>query len=215
MRPPIFDRCTSVISQSDERVARDAYWRVVSSEATLTDDEALSELLRATRLNPFIGEPDFLIAQIHFRTGRFRQSAQHCAYSLEKMYALGTAWDKRRSYGAWVGHARLLALRANRRLSGSSTSLPTETRMPKTAAGLPLVSVRELVKLMRELEDSDFDSESGRSSTPMLPYPNVHGPGRAGPGSVARADLALDGRCGTSAPAASQCQWHAPACHWH
>jgi hypothetical protein len=154
-RPPVFEGCTRVLSRADELAARDAYWRVVTAEAMLSDDEMVSELLRCTHLNPFVGEPDFLIAQIHFRNGRFRDSARHCASCLAKMFALATAWDKRRSYGAWVGHARLLALRANRRLSGFPESLPTEASMPRTATGLPLVSIRKLVQLMHDAEDPD------------------------------------------------------------
>ena len=57
---------------------------------------------------------------------------------------MGTQWDKRRSYGNWVGYARLLALRASRRLAGLS-SIETSPELPPTAGGLPLVSLKTLV----------------------------------------------------------------------
>ena len=142
--PPIFDGCTRLISLDDERAARDAYWRVVQREADLSEAEQLALLDEAAAKNPFVGEVHLMAAQLHFRAGRHALAAEACARALERFYALATAWDKRRSFGSWVGYARVLYLRATR-LSRGLSSLPYNEELPPTSGGLKMVGIRGLV----------------------------------------------------------------------
>jgi hypothetical protein len=48
-------------------------------------------------------------------------AALHVGRGLHELYALGSAWDKRLSFSAWVAYARLLQLRV--RSMGRSLSL--------------------------------------------------------------------------------------------
>ena len=145
--PPIFGHCTEVVPFADELAARDAYWEAVLGEAAL-GEVAQADLLRAAiAKNPFIAEPHLLLAQIHFRNGRYAATVEHCTAGLRKLYALGTAWDKRRPYAAWVGFGRLLHVRAKRKASGL-TSLPDRPDLPPTSGGLTLAAVTEIVKAM-------------------------------------------------------------------
>lgn len=148
--PPVFDGCTATISRENETAARDAYWRVVMEEEDLSEAEQLALLADAVERNHFVGEPHLMLAQIHYRRGDYAPAAEHAALALDRFYALSTAWDKRRSFPAWVGFARLLALRAHRRQGGLS-SLPISEHLPPTSAGLPLVSVRQVAREMDRL----------------------------------------------------------------
>jgi len=146
--PPVFGRCTQSLRRADEEAARDAYWRVVSEEAALAEPTQLGLLADAARRNPHVGEPEVMLAQILFRNGRYEESRSACARALVKMYALGTAWDKRRTYGAWVGYARLLHVRSSRKLGGHSDSLPPELSLPPTSGGLTLVDINKVAAMM-------------------------------------------------------------------
>ena len=89
--PPVFEGCTSAVAYKEEVAARDLYWRVVTREVELDEDEQLALLTEAAALNPFIGEPLVLAAQLHFRAGRNEQALQAAAAALERMYSLATA----------------------------------------------------------------------------------------------------------------------------
>lgn len=84
----------------------------------------------------------------------------HVAHALERFYTMATAWDKRRSYAMWVGYARLLAVRAERRMhgleslpsawkdgSGEASGVSKAAKM-ESATGHPLVSIKQLSALM-------------------------------------------------------------------
>lgn len=125
--PPVFDGCTAILSRDDEVEARDAYW-----EATMLPDVGdakkdglrREELLqRAARLNPHVGEPLVLLAQLSFPNDVVLCHAL-ATNATRRMLRLGSAWDKRRSYASWVAFARTLSLRAQR-LSRGDKSLPT------------------------------------------------------------------------------------------
>lgn len=145
--PPIFDNCTRTLTFEDERAARDAYWTVVLRESELTVQAQLSMLDEATTRNPFVGEPWLHIAQLQYRLGKYRMAIHACNQALERIYAMATAWDKRRSYASWVGFARLLHVRASRSARGLST-LPYSENMPPTSGGLPLVAIEDVLAEM-------------------------------------------------------------------
>jgi len=123
--PPIFARCTQVLSEETETQARDLYWSVVQAEDApdrMDDGERLERLQAAARLNPFVGEPHVLMAQIAFRQGDYQAAVTHCGQALDKLYTLGTAWDKRIGFPGWCTFTRLVALRASRRAGGAQPS---------------------------------------------------------------------------------------------
>ena len=68
----------------------------------------------STDRNPHVAEPRVLLAQYHFRAGRYGEALAAAGGALERFYAFGGTWDKRLSYEAWVNFARLLAARAER-----------------------------------------------------------------------------------------------------
>ena len=145
--PPIFDRCTKGISYEAEVAARDKYWHVVINESQLLEEEQLSLLEDASALNPFIAEPLLHTAQLHFRNGRHALAMDACARALDRLYAMATAWDKRRSYASWVGFARLLHVRAARMARGLP-SLPYNESLPPTSGGLQLVAIEDIAAEM-------------------------------------------------------------------
>jgi len=145
--PAIFDGCSAVITHEAEAKARDKYWHVVLHEVELTDEEQLSLLAEAVSLNPFVGEPYLLTAQLHFRRGDHALAKVACAIALDRFYSMATAWDKRRSFGAWVAFARVLYVRAARAGRGLP-SLPSNDNLPPTSTGLKLVSIDAVVSEM-------------------------------------------------------------------
>ena len=62
------------------------------------------------------------MAQIAFRQGDYQAAVTHCGQALDKLYTLGTAWDKRIGFPGWCTFTRLVALRASRRAGGAQPS---------------------------------------------------------------------------------------------
>jgi hypothetical protein len=116
--PPIFDHCTKLITYKDELKARDLYWKVDVHEASLEVEEQIAMLRESMELNPFVGEPHIMLAQLHHRLGQFNKAGTEAATALEKMYVLASAWDKRRSFECWVGFARIILMRSRRASAG-------------------------------------------------------------------------------------------------
>ena len=116
-------------------------------EKTLGVDEQLSLLNAAADGDPFVGEPDLMIAQIYFRFGEYAKALAHARRGVSRMYMLTTAWDKRRSFAAWVGFGRILAMRSRRKSYGLH-SLPQEDGTMLTSDGQPLVSVQKVLQEM-------------------------------------------------------------------
>lgn len=146
--PPIFDGCTATLTEGAELKARNLYWQVVRAEdfddhdayvdeqdiegdadddpsilarpMAMSDDERERRLRAAIRLNPFVGEPHVLLAQVAFRRERYDDCVAECSEALRKLYALGTPWDKRIGFPGWCTFTRLVALRASRRARGET-----------------------------------------------------------------------------------------------
>lgn len=149
--PNAFNKCTEVISRENEILARDSYWMAVQAEedpGSSIDQVALLETV--CDLNPFVGEPHFLLSQLAYREGDFHRSSVQARIALQKMFALGTAWDKRMSFQSWVAHTRMYLMRANRRVQGLN-SLPTSPDQPPTSGGLPMVMLEDLIKEFNNL----------------------------------------------------------------
>jgi len=146
--PPMFDSCRATISKGGETKARDAYWSVVSGESGLSDEEQISRLKEAIEYNPWVAEPHVLLSQLYFRSEQYELAAKHSQDALRKFYAFATAWDKRLKFNSWVAFARLMLLRSRRKALGHASSMPIRDDLPATSAGLPLVSIPDLVELM-------------------------------------------------------------------
>ena len=145
--PPPFGKCTQILSRADEMTARDAYWRVVTEEATLTEHEQATLLEGAVMHNPHVGEPDVYLAQLHFRNGRFDQALTHCARALHKFYALGARRTPRAHSASrpapmvrWSSNRRrlaraALARAALARAAGTEPPIPLPTRSCRHSLG--------------------------------------------------------------------------------
>ena len=153
--PPIFDSCQETISYEDEVMARDLYWNVTLQEYELTEAQQMHLLDQSVARNPFVGEPHILLAQLYFRNKEYHQAGIHCRLALEKLYKLASAWDKRRSFAQWVGFARVLLLRINRKIEGKS-HLPYYDQgngRYDSARGLHLTSLHDVAQEMKGYEE--------------------------------------------------------------
>ena len=140
--PPVFVACSQRLARRDEVAARDLYWDVVTASASSPPPSSsppspsmgagefaagIAALEECSRLNPFVGEPHVVRAQLLLakataegsRGGGAGGCGDGCAAAataaesgLALLGAWGCAWDKRVGWGAWVAWARVLAQRA-------------------------------------------------------------------------------------------------------
>jgi len=144
--PPVFDHCQVLLTYEDEYKARELYWQVVTEEVSLSEEQQIQLLQEAVQLNPHVGEPHIMLSQLFYRQGQYQTAALHAAEALTQLYTLAAAWDKRRDYSTWIGFARICLYRANRR---AKSLTPFEYTDVKSATGIPLVSIRNLVSEMQ------------------------------------------------------------------
>lgn len=141
--PEAFDNCTATLSHTDEVAARDAYWQATLEEKTLGWERQLELYAAAAALNPFVGEPHLMLAQLHFRKRQYAETAEHAKAALERFFVLGTAWDKRRQFAAWIAFARMLLMRANR-LGDGLPDMPYDLGS-RSSGGMNLVPIRDMI----------------------------------------------------------------------
>jgi len=66
--PPIFNNCLETLSEENELKARDLYWKVITEYTPSDKAEKARELLHeCVSLNPYVGEPHVLLAQIYIQ----------------------------------------------------------------------------------------------------------------------------------------------------
>jgi len=107
--PPIFDDCTHQLAPDSEAAASALYWSVVQLQHPLLDaDAAIATLEAAVRLNPWVGEPQMLLAQLYLSVQRNSDAALAAASALQHMCAWGNAWDKRIAWQAQIAWVRIL-----------------------------------------------------------------------------------------------------------
>ncbi|CAE8604531.1 unnamed protein product [Polarella glacialis] len=121
--PPIFDHCSKVLDESDERAARDLYWRVLSGDTespgglaaatSVAAEAAIADLLEASKLNPFVAEPHAVRAQLLVQKGRWPEAAEACKAALRLFYEWATQWDNRMPFVAWVSWTRCILLQTS------------------------------------------------------------------------------------------------------
>ena len=105
--PPVFNQCTSLLSEENERKARDLYCQVFDQKESSLEEKKLL-LLESLQLNPFIPEPHTILSQIFLHEKEFAQASTHSQQALSKLVILGTCWDKRISFEGWLAWIRVL-----------------------------------------------------------------------------------------------------------
>ncbi|MBH1978567.1 MAG: tetratricopeptide repeat protein, partial [Comamonadaceae bacterium] len=107
--PPVFAHCTQPLAAADEAAATALYWSVIQQEHPLADlDVATAMLEQTVRLNPWVGEPQMVLAQLYLSAGRPADALQAADSALQAFSAWGNAWDKRVQWDAWVAWTRIL-----------------------------------------------------------------------------------------------------------
>lgn len=124
--PPVFDNCSKILDASDQIMARDLYWEVVSDDGF---DQAKKEkgekmLVKCIKLNPYVGEPHVLLGQFYLSRGRFEEGEKEVEKGLSILLERGSAWDKRITWEGWVAWCRVLLKKAK------------DKSWPKTAWGI-------------------------------------------------------------------------------
>ena len=116
--PPIFGRCSRVLSEPDERAARGSYWEAATLGGlapTAARERSVAQvrlLAAASHCNPFVAEPHVVRAQCLLQLGQWDEAADAAAHGVRLLCELGTNWDKRMPYNAWLNWARCLGLQA-------------------------------------------------------------------------------------------------------
>ncbi|QIL68941.1 tetratricopeptide repeat protein [Diaphorobacter sp. HDW4B] len=107
--PPVFDHCTQSVSKENDAAATSLYWSVIQLDQPLVDLDVVTNVLeQAVRLNPWVGEPQMVLAQVYLSADR-QEDAVHAARSaLQCFSAWGNAWDKRVQWDAWIAWTRIL-----------------------------------------------------------------------------------------------------------
>ena len=95
-------RALTALAEDDEAAASALYWSVVQPQA------AIAMLEQAVRLNPWVGEPQMLLAQLYLIGGRHADARAAAESALHGYASWGNAWDKRVQRDAWIAWARLL-----------------------------------------------------------------------------------------------------------
>jgi hypothetical protein len=120
--PPIFNNCSVILSNEDEKRARDLYWEVTTNKRSKEHhEEALNDLKKAIQLNPFIGEPHLLISQIYLQKENYDEGIKSAMEGIKILSQWGTQWDKRVNWKALIAWGRVLII------SGENKSYPKST----------------------------------------------------------------------------------------
>ena len=107
--PPVFAHCTAALTAADEAAATSLYWSVIQQDQPLVDlDVATGVLESAVRHNPWVGEPQMVLAQLYLSAGRKADAQASAASALQLFAAWGNSWDKRVQWDAWVAWTRIL-----------------------------------------------------------------------------------------------------------
>ena len=74
--PPVFGHCNHHLSAANEAAAASLYWSVIQQDQPLVDlDVATGVLESAVRHNPWVGEPQMVLAQLYLSAGRQQRAA--------------------------------------------------------------------------------------------------------------------------------------------
>ncbi|MDB5932035.1 MAG: hypothetical protein JWR60_3742 [Polaromonas sp.] len=107
--PPVFNQCRARLAPRDEATGVSLYWSVIQQDQPLVDaDVAIAVLEQAVAHNPWVGEPQLVLAQLYLTVGEFERAEAAAAGGLQMLCAWGTAWDKRIGWDAWLAWGRIL-----------------------------------------------------------------------------------------------------------
>ena len=107
--PPVFAGCTQGLAPSADAAAASLYWSVIQQDQPLTDlDVATGVLEQAVQLNPWVAEPQMVLAQLYLSAGRDADAKAAADSALQIFSEWGNAWDKRVQWDAWVAWTRIL-----------------------------------------------------------------------------------------------------------
>ena len=107
--PPVFNGCSQALTAADEAAATALYWSVIQLDQPLVDlDGATATLEQAVRLNPWVGEPQMVLAQLYLSAGRAGDATRAARAALQAFCSWGNAWDKRVQWDAWIAWTRIL-----------------------------------------------------------------------------------------------------------
>ena len=82
---------------------------MVQQQQPLVQPQAtIATLEQAVRLNPWVGEPQMLLAQLYLIAGRHDDARAAAEGALQCYGSWGNAWDKRVQWDAWMAWARIL-----------------------------------------------------------------------------------------------------------
>jgi hypothetical protein len=144
---PLFTVQLAGFEEEDEALARRSY-----SRALLSDGEARAGALALTAAScPVVAEPCVWLAQLYAGQGDDAASRAWAAQARKRLWALGTEWDKRRSFDEWLA--------AIDSLSGSATDVAIAPAEPSAGRA----------RFQRYVEG--FRVESARR--PGLVYPDL------------------------------------------
>lgn len=112
--PQVFNNCTAILDPADQIKARDSYWDAVHLKGSGLDTLELAKplLQQACQLNPWIGEPHVLLAQVYLSQGKFDLAEDEAIKGMCLLLEWGTNWDKRISWEGWVAWVRVLHSKA-------------------------------------------------------------------------------------------------------
>ena len=107
--PPVFAGCSQPLAAADEAAATALYWSVIQQDQPLVDlDVATAVLEQAVRHNPWVGEPQMVLAQLYLSAGRNADAQAAAESALQLFSQWGNSWDKRVSWDAWIAWTRIL-----------------------------------------------------------------------------------------------------------
>ena len=84
----------------------------LAAEACVQAAAQLAQLQEASRLNPFVGEPHLVRAQILLTHGEWDEASAAATKGVGILADWATSWDKRMPWNAWLNWGRSLALQA-------------------------------------------------------------------------------------------------------
>eukprot|EP00445_Apocalathium_hangoei_P040724 CAMPEP_0203969750 /NCGR_PEP_ID=MMETSP0359-20131031/97615_1 /ASSEMBLY_ACC=CAM_ASM_000338 /TAXON_ID=268821 /ORGANISM="Scrippsiella Hangoei, Strain SHTV-5" /LENGTH=376 /DNA_ID=CAMNT_0050907693 /DNA_START=47 /DNA_END=1177 /DNA_ORIENTATION=- len=111
--PPVFNNCSTILTEQNELEARDLYWSAVSEGSGGKQDDLIAKLTRASELNPFVAEPHAVRAQLLMQKGDWSRAADAAKSGLRLFYEWATQWDNRMPFTAWVSWTRCILLQSS------------------------------------------------------------------------------------------------------
>lgn len=105
--PPVFENCTFFLKEEDERQARDFYAQVFEKSDS-GNSQKIELLGKSIAHNPFISEPHVILAQMFLNEHAWESANSHANAALDKLFVLGTNWDKRIPVEGWLAWIRVL-----------------------------------------------------------------------------------------------------------